>query len=94
MVLVVRPAGKRHRRRWEGNIKMDIQEVKWSGTDWIAVAQHRDRWRALVNEVMNLWVPHKTGNFSPSCGLSVSQEGLCSMECSWFYSLRAVRFSV
>jgi hypothetical protein len=44
------------RRRWEDNIKMDLQEVGW-GVDWIDMAQDRDRWRALVNAVMNLRVP-------------------------------------
>jgi hypothetical protein len=45
------------RRRWEDNIKMDLREVAWGGTDWINLAQDRDRWRALVNAVMNLRVP-------------------------------------
>jgi hypothetical protein len=47
----------RPRRRWEDNIKMDVQEVGCVGVDWIDVAQDRDRWRALVNAVMNLRVP-------------------------------------
>jgi hypothetical protein len=51
-----RPAG-RPRRRWEDNIKMDNQEVGCEGMDWIDLAQDRDRWRALVNAVMNLRVP-------------------------------------
>ena len=51
-----RPLG-RPRRRWEDNIKMDLQEVGCGGMDWIEVAQHRDRWRALVTAVMNLRVP-------------------------------------
>jgi hypothetical protein len=46
----------RPRRRWEDNIKIYLQEVGW-GMDWIELAQYRDRWRALVNAVMNLWVP-------------------------------------
>jgi hypothetical protein len=50
-----RPLGK-PRRRWEDNIKMDLQEVGW-GMDWIELAQDRDRWRALVNAVMNPRVP-------------------------------------
>ena len=60
-VLVGKPEGKRplgrHRRRWENNIKMDLQEVGFRGMDWIELAQDRDRWRAVVNEVMNLRVP-------------------------------------
>jgi hypothetical protein len=50
-----RPLGRR-RPRWEDNIKMDFQEVGW-GMDWIELAQDRDRWRVLVNAVMNLQVP-------------------------------------
>jgi hypothetical protein len=59
-ILVGRPEGRRPlgrpRRRWEDNIKIDLQEVGWD-MDWIELAQDRDRWRALVNEVMNLRVP-------------------------------------
>ena len=52
-----RPRG-RPRRRWEDNIKVDLQEVRWGGgMDCIQVAQDKDRWRALVNAVMNLRVP-------------------------------------
>ena len=52
-----RPLG-RPGRRWENNIKMDIREVKWGGgVDWINLTQDRDRWRAVVNAVMNLLVP-------------------------------------
>ena len=58
--LVEKPGGKRPlgrpRRRWEDNIKMDLQEVGCGGMDWIEVAQERDRWRALVNAVMKLRV--------------------------------------
>ena len=47
----------RPRHRWEHNIKMDLQEVGCGGMDWIELAQDRDRWRALVNTVMNFQVP-------------------------------------
>ena len=51
-----RPIG-RPRRRWEDNIKMDLQEVGCGGKDWIKLAQDRNRWRALVDAVMNFRVP-------------------------------------
>jgi hypothetical protein len=47
----------RPRRRWLDNIKMDLVEIGWGGVDWIGLAQDRDRWRALVNAVMNIRVP-------------------------------------
>jgi len=60
-VLTGKPEGKRplgkHRRGWENNIKMDLQEVGCGGMDWIELAQDRDRWRALVNVVVSLRVP-------------------------------------
>jgi hypothetical protein len=45
------------RRRWVDNIKIDLLEIGWDGVDWIGLAQDRDKWRALVNAVMNLRVP-------------------------------------
>ena len=69
-VLVRKPEGKRPlgrpRRRWEDNIKMDLQEVGYGGVDWIELAQDRDRWRALVNAVMKFRVPYNAGNFLTS----------------------------
>jgi len=61
MVLVGKPKGKRPlgrpRRRWEDNIKMNIQKVGLGGIDWIILALDRDRWQALVNVVMTFQVP-------------------------------------
>jgi hypothetical protein len=51
-----RPLG-RPRRRWEDNMNMDLQEVGCGGMDWMELAQDRDRWRVLVNVVMNLRGP-------------------------------------
>jgi hypothetical protein len=60
-ILVGKPEGKiplgRPRRRWVDNIKMDLRESGRDGMDWIDLAQDRDRWRVLVNTVMNFWVP-------------------------------------
>ena len=55
-----RPLGK-PRRRWEDNIKIDLQEVGGDCGDWMELAQDRDRWRALVSTVMNLGVPKMRG---------------------------------
>ena len=67
-VLVGKPEGKRPlgrpRRRWEDNIKMDLQELGGGCEDWMELAQDRDRWRALVGTVMN------AGNFLNSCRTS------------------------
>jgi hypothetical protein len=61
VILGRKPDGKiplgRLRRRWNDNIEMDFQEVGWGGIDWIALSQDRDRWRTLVNVVIDLWVP-------------------------------------
>jgi hypothetical protein len=58
---VGKPVGKiplrRPRRRLVDNIKMDLLDIGWGGVDWIGLAQDRDKWRALVNAVMNLRVP-------------------------------------
>jgi ribosome biogenesis protein Nip4 len=60
-ILIGRPEGRRllrrPRRRWEDNIKRDIREIGFGDVDWIHWAQDRERWRALVNTVMNLWFP-------------------------------------
>jgi malate synthase len=64
-VIVGKAEGKRPmvrpRRRWEDNIKMDLQEVGGASGDWMELAQDRDRWPALVNKVMNLRVPKMRG---------------------------------
>jgi hypothetical protein len=60
-LLVGEPDGKRPperpRRRWVDNIRMDLVEVGWGDVDWIGLAKDRNRWRALVNSVLNLRVP-------------------------------------
>jgi len=60
-ILVGKPERKRQlgrpRRRWEDNIKMHLQEVGRGSMDWTDLTQDRERWWALVNAVMNLWVP-------------------------------------
>jgi hypothetical protein len=60
-ILVGKPEGRRPlgrpRRRWVDNIRMDLGEVGWGDVDWIGLAQDRDRWKALVNSVLNFRVP-------------------------------------
>jgi hypothetical protein len=61
MLLVGKPQGRRPlgrpRHRWLDNISMDLVEVGWDDVDWICLAHDRDRWRAVVNSVLNLRVP-------------------------------------
>jgi len=58
--LLGKPAGKRPlgrpRRRWKGNIEVNLKEEGFGGVDWIELAQNRDRWRALEKAVMSFWV--------------------------------------
>jgi hypothetical protein len=60
-ILVRKPERKRPLlRHWcmqDSNVRMDLREMKWEGVDWICLAQDRYQWQALVNMVMNLWVP-------------------------------------
>jgi hypothetical protein len=60
-LLVREPGGKRPlgrpRRRWMGNIRMDLLELVWGDIDWIGLAQDRKGWRALMNSVLNFRVP-------------------------------------
>ena len=73
-VLVGKPDGKRPlgrpRRRWEDNIKIDLEEVGRGCGDWMELAQDRDKWRGLVSTVMNFRVPFYAGNFLTSCKTS------------------------
>jgi hypothetical protein len=71
-----RPLG-RARRRWVDNIRIDLGEVGWGDVDWIGLAQDMNRWRALVNSVLNLRVPCNAGKLSSgltSSGLSGSAQ--------------------
>jgi hypothetical protein len=71
-----RPLG-RPRRTWVDNIRMDLGEVGWGDVDWIGLAQDRNRWRALVNSVLNLRVPWNAGKLSSgitTVGLSNSAQ--------------------
>jgi hypothetical protein len=60
-IFVGKPKGKRtlgrKRQKWECNIRMDLRETGWEGVDWMHLAQDRDQCRAVVNTVMDLWVP-------------------------------------
>jgi hypothetical protein len=60
-LLVGKPEGRRPlerpRRRWLDNIRMDLVKVGWGDVEWIVLAQDKDRWRALVNSILNLPVP-------------------------------------
>jgi hypothetical protein len=60
-LLVGKPEGKRplggQRRRWVDNVRMDLGEVGWVDVDWIGLTKDRNRWRAVVNSVLNLRVP-------------------------------------
>jgi hypothetical protein len=65
---------QKERGNWEDQdvdgwtiFKLILREVGWDGMDWIDLAQDRDRWRALVNAVINLRVPYNAGKFSSSC---------------------------
>jgi hypothetical protein len=71
-----RPLG-RPKRRWVDNIRMDLGEVGWGDVDWIGLAQDRNRWRALVNSILNLRVPRNAGKLSSgltSSGVSSSAQ--------------------
>jgi hypothetical protein len=67
-LLVGKPEGRRPlgrpRHRWLDNIRMDLVQVEWGDVDWIDLAQDRDRWRVLVNSVLNLWIPQNAGKLS------------------------------
>jgi hypothetical protein len=67
-LLVGKPEGKRPlgrpRRRWVVNIRINLGEVGWDDEDWIGLAKDKNRWRALVNSVLNLRVPRNAGKLS------------------------------
>jgi hypothetical protein len=82
--LVGKPKGKRPlgrpRRRWMDKIKMDLLEIGLNVVDWIGLAQDRNRWRALVNSVMNLRFPINAGNYRMAAQLVASRAVLSSTE--------------
>jgi hypothetical protein len=57
----------RPRCQWEGNIKMDLREIDWGSMDRIDLTEDSDRWRALLNMVLNLWVPQNVRKFLSNC---------------------------
>jgi hypothetical protein len=63
----------RLRRRWVNNIRMDLGEVDWGDVDWIGLAQDRNRWRALVNSILNLRVPRNAGKLSSGLAIVASR---------------------
>jgi hypothetical protein len=76
-LLVVKRPLRSPRCRWVYNIKMDFGEMGWRGIDWIGLAQDRDKWRALANAVLSLWVPQNAGRLSSGSttgGLSSSAQ--------------------
>jgi hypothetical protein len=80
-LLMGKPEGKRSlgrpRRMWVDNIRMDLGDVGWGDVDWIGLAKDRNRWRTLVNLVLNLRVPRNAGKLSSgltSSGLSGSAQ--------------------
>jgi hypothetical protein len=79
-LLVGKPKGKRPlgrpRRRLVDNVRMDLGEMGWSDVDWIGLAQYRNRWRALVNSVLNLRIPRNAGKLSS--GLTSSCLSSCA----------------
>jgi hypothetical protein len=75
-ILVGEPKGKRPlgrpRRRWVGNIKMELREIGWDSMGWTDLAQDKDQYRDLVNTVINLRVPQNAGKFLSSCRIGFS----------------------
>jgi hypothetical protein len=81
----------RPRRRWVDNIKMDLGEVGWDDVDLIGLAQDRNRWRALVNAVMNLRVPLNAGKLSSGYTTSGLSSSAQPIQLVWVFEDRALR---
>jgi hypothetical protein len=65
----------RPRCRWVDNNKMDHREIGWDGMDWIDLVQSGDKWKALLNIVMNFRVPYKAGKFLSGCAICGFSKG-------------------
>jgi hypothetical protein len=72
-LLIGKPEGKRPlgrpRCKWMDNIKMDLVEIGWGSVDWIGLAQDREKWKAVVNAVMNLRFHKMLGNYQVAAEL-------------------------
>jgi hypothetical protein len=75
-IFVGKPGGRRPlgrpRRRWVDNIRAELREIGWDGVDWIDGAQDMDKWRALVDTVLNFRVPYNAGKFLRRCSIGGS----------------------
>jgi hypothetical protein len=86
------PGGKRLlgglRHRWVDNINMDLLEIEWGDVDWIGLAQDRDRWRLLVNSVMNFGFYKMLGKYQAVTQVGACRVGLSCLQLVLVYIIR------